>query len=358
MPTTSKFIWTVFVYFIALTLAACNGGNPAPGPVPETPDEPLFKTGLIKDGKPKYGVMHFRPKRLAAPAPDAFNWEDKGFSTPVRNQGNCGSCWAFGGTQTIEMAYRIFAGKSIDFSEQDLVGRLFSGCGGGYFTGDFQVSKGQLSEADCPYKASNFRCKRVPPAVAGQGVKWGMVGQHGRSPTVDELQASIQNFGGIAVTVTANNSFMNYKGGLSQSCPHGSTNHIVTLTGWKTDKGKVYFKLKNSWGESWGEKGYGWFPAGCYDLAEEASWLAIDAVPCKPPAIKLPAEYVLNYDDDVVLAVKTIPGVSYSWWNATVKLGDGPLLEMIAKESMVVTMKAVNQCGSAEIQTLISIKNP
>lgn len=348
-----------FLLLAVLALSACSK-DPSPAPI-LNPDAPTseYSTGLIKDPKRTMGVLHFRAKRFEAPIPAEFDWETQGFKTPVRNQGGCGSCWAFGGTQTIEMGYKIFGGRDIDFSEQDLTGRLFYGCGGGYFTGKFQVEQGQLAESDCKYSASNHRCPRVPPAVAGKGMNWGLVGQTNRSPSNEELQTAIMTYGAIAVTVTANNSFGSYKGGLSQQCPHGSTNHIVTLIGWKTGPdSKVYYHLKNSWGESWGEKGYGWFRAGCYDLAEEASWLAVDAVPCKPPSVKLPAEVILNYGDDVVLAVKPAAGVQYSWWRADQKLGDGAQLELTARESMVVILKAKNQCGDGEVQSLVTVRNP
>lgn len=355
--------WFSILLFISLILAIgrCNqeSGITPVTPVAPIPGQKIFATGLKKDGKPKYGVMHFIPRHRVTAA-ENFSWEDQGFATPIRDQGSCGSCWAFGGTQTLEMGYKIFTHQDIDFSEQDLVGQLFDGCGGGYFTGDFQVAKGQLAEKDCTYSASDRKCKRVPPPVAGQGISQGMVGQNNRKPTEQELQDAIQSYGAISVTVGANNAFMNYSGGFEKSCPSVGTNHIVALTGWKTNPadGKVYFKIKNSWGESWGEKGYGYFKKDCFSLAEEAAWLAVQNVPCPPPAVKLPAEIVLNYGDDVELTVKNVPGVVYAWYQDKTKLSDSYLLEMVAKESMVLTLTAKNQCGDAEIQTLVTIKNP
>ncbi len=350
----------IFALFLLLVLFACNDQNQSvigPGPSPSPSEEPkVFSTGLIKHPKRHYGVMHFIPKKMfgvEASAPDAFSWEDKGFATPVRDQANCGSCWAFGGTQTIEMGYKIFAHKDIDFSEQDLVGKLFYGCNGGYFTGDYQVSHGQLAEKDCPYTATNKKCASTP--IAGKGVSWGLVGKPGRGPSDEELQNAIMTYGPVAATVCANGSFMNYKGGLASMGPACGTNHIITLTGWKTANGKVYFKIKNSWGLKWGEQGYGWFQRGSYNLAEEASWLAVEAVPCQPPKIKLPKEITVEAGDEIVVAVKKIDGVSYTWFENNAQIGSGNELTIVPTMDTVYHVVAKNQCGDAEIQMLVTI---
>lgn len=334
---------------LLLALAACSD-KPTPAPQPVS----NFATGLIKPDKREYGVMHWRAKRFQAPLPAEYDVEADGGKTPVRNQGNCGSCWAFGGTQTFEIGMQKFGGKTIDFSEQDLVGKYYSGCGGGYFVGEYQVKSGQAEEKDCPYSASNRRCTAKPVA---QAVNWGMVGQPNREPTDEELQTAILAYGSVAVTVGANNSFMNLKSGFNTACPSAGTNHIVALVGWKTNPadGKIYFRIKNSWGTNWGDGGYAYVKRGCWNLAEEASWLAVAQVPCQPPKAHLPKESVLAYGDDVRLAVKPETGVTYSWYRADMKLADGPFLDMVARETMTVTLKASNRCGEAEVISLVSV---
>lgn len=347
-----------YIFLLALILIGCNTDPvpPGPGPTPNPEPQKEYATGLLKPRDRQYGVLHFIPKNLKGPIPAEFSWEDKGFETPVRDQGNCGSCWAFGGTQTLEMAYKIFAGKTIDFSEQDLVGKLYSGCGGGWFTGEHQVSKGQTDEQSCPYRASNSKCPTSAKPV-GKGISWGMVGKPGRAPSEDELQNSILTYGPIAVTVTATGAFMNIGAGLHTGCPHGQTNHIVTLTGWKTGTdGKIYFKIKNSWGTGWGVKGYGFVKAGCYDLAEDASWIAIEAIPCPPPKIRMPKSITVEPGEEIVLAVKKIEGVTYAWYEGTKLIGDTNLLVIVPEYDTVYRVVAKNQCGEAEIQTMILTK--
>lgn len=346
-----------FICVIMLTLffACSKTPDPAPAPiVPEESTELKYSTGYIKDDAPKYGKMFFAP--AARKYPPDFSWEDEGFETPVRNQGNCGSCWAFGGTQAIEMGYKIFAHKEIDFSEQDLVSTMFYGCGGGNHVFNRQVEKGQMAEADCPYTASGRKCPN-PFKAAGKPLSGGYVGQENRRPTDEELQAAITNYGALSVTVGANGSFGNLDGGFAKGCPSVGTNHIVALTGWKTNPadGKIYFKIKNSWGTGWGKDGYSFVRRGCWNLAEDATFVVVEKAPCPPPAVKLPAEYVLHYQDEVLLSVKNIPGVTYAWFREKEKIGDASSLEVYAQESMVLKLVAKNQCGSAEIQTKITV---
>jgi hypothetical protein len=332
-------------------LPACD--NPKPVPVPE-PSVVQYATGLVRPDHAEYGVLHFTPKHHAGPMPENFDWVAQGKDTPVRNQGNCGSCWAFGGTQTLEGAAKVFLGQDVDLSEQQLVGNLYSGCGGGYFTYEFQLQYGQTEEKNCPYSATNKRCsKTLPPAV--KPIAGGMCGQPNRRPTVEELELAIMTYGYISVTVAANGAFMSYSGGLGD-CGGGQTNHIVTLVGWKTANGKVYFHLKNSWGTKWGEKGYGWFRAGCYNLAEEASWIAVQSTPCTPPALKLPKYYPVAWGDEIVLAAKKIDGVTYEWLEDGKVIGTESEVSYQARETKAITLKVHNACGDGEIKTEIRVE--
>lgn len=331
---------------------ACSTESPKPNETPVFGDSGEYSTGLIKDPKRAYGVMHFTAKRFQAPLPEAYDVELEGGKTPVRNQGNCGSCWAFGGTQTFEIGMQKFGGKTIDFSEQDLVGKLFYGCGGGYFTGEFQTKTGQAEEKDCPYQASNKKCSAKPIAKAEN---WGLVGKPNKQPSDEELQTAILNYGSVSVTVGANNAFGNLKGDHSTSCPRSGTNHIVAVVGWKTIEGKIYFKVKNSWGTSWGNAGYMYIPRMCWNLAEEASWLSVISVPCQPPKVHLPKEVTLTHGDEVRFAVKAEVGVTYAWYRGEDKLADGPVYDLVARESLVLVLKAKNACGEGEVMTMVTV---
>lgn len=348
-----------FVFFTLLAAVSfglffsCSKETNTPVKPNETPVFGDYNTGLIKDPKRAYGLLHFSTNSFNAPMQAEYDVEQDGGKTPLRDQGGCGSCWAFGGTQTFEIGMQKFGGKTIDFSEQDLVGKLFYGCGGGYFTGEFQTKTGQLDEAHCPYKGTNFKCPAGP--IAAKASNWGLVGQPNRPPTDEELQASILAYGSVAATVGADTRFANLKGDIATGCPSTQTNHIVTLVGWKTVAGKVYFKVKNSWSSAWGNAGYMYIPRGCWNLAEEASWLSVSQVPCQPPKVRLAKEVFLNYGDEVRFAVRPELGVTYTWYNGKDKLADGPTFDMVARESIVLTLKAQNSCGAGEVISMITV---
>lgn len=342
------------VILMTLGIVACNDTKPVP-PAPPGPAPVVeYATGLKAPALKEFGVLYWDAARKLGATPENFDWSDQGYVTPVRDQGNCGSCWAFASTQTIEMAYLIFAHKTIDFSEQELVGNLYYGCGGGYGAGEYQVNKGQTDEASCKYTATNKKCTGVKPV--GKGTSWGYVGTAGKRPTVAQVQTAIQAYGAVWVTVCANSAFMNYRGGLSPVGPACRTNHMVALTGWKTVNGKVYFHMKNSWGLGWGEAGYGWFTLGSYNMGEDAGYIAVDSLPCPPPKLKLPSEMIVVAGDEIVIALKKVDGVSYAWFQGSTQVGEGNELVVTPSTDTVYRAAIKNSCGAGEIQVKVTIK--
>jgi len=189
--------------------------------------------------------------------PDSVDWREKGVVTPVKNQGSCGSCWAFSVTGVVEGAVAIKTGQLNSLSEQQLVdcSQPFGpqGCNGGWPSDALKYiisNKGLCTEADYPYKGTGGSCqeKSCTPVDSITSVV--------TVPANDELSlkaAAAQNPVSVCLDAT---SFMMYSGGVFDSSCGTQLDHAVLVVGYGTDAGKDFWLVKNSWGASWGEQGY------------------------------------------------------------------------------------------------------
>lgn len=212
----------------------------------------------------------------------AFNWRDAGKVTPVRSQGSCGSCWAFGAMGAYEGSYAIRNNLKIDASEQDIVSCAGAGsCRGGWYDPvfDFMLTNGVAREATVPYQAVNGTCKNVYKPY--RAVNWGFVTVKRDIPSVKELKEALCKYGPLAVAVRTNNAFRAYSGGGVVFNAHaaGSVTHAVTLVGWNDDK--QAWLIKNSWGTNWGDNGYMWIGYGVSSIGYAATWVQAPYVKIK-----------------------------------------------------------------------------
>ena len=187
--------------------------------------------------------------------PTTWDWREHNGGTPVKHQGSCGSCWAFGTVAVMEALIKIKTGKEIQLSEQQLVScrPSFGSCMGGFFALDFYRSHGAIYQQDFPYKGLWSGCKWLAPKHE-KLKSWAYVGATNRQPTTEELKTALYKFGPVAVTMSASGPFHYYQKGLYNGCVNGGINHIVTLVGWN-DADHSWI-VKNSWGKNWGEDGY------------------------------------------------------------------------------------------------------
>lgn len=242
-----------------------------------------------------------------------FDWRQNKGATPVRDQGACGSCWAFGTLGAFEGSYRIKNNLIIDSSEQDILdcNPWNYNCQGGWWAFDYLIDTGCARESSYPYKAVKGLCQPKPRPY--KATAWGYVGSS-EIPAAAEIKQALCQYGPLAVAVFVTPHFLAYTGGVFNACINvwqGSTNyavddlikpgsgfdiyicitagtsgsaepswpgpppqnnppstvidgtvtwkylgrinHGVTLIGWDDSKGA--WLIKNSWGMGWGETG-------------------------------------------------------------------------------------------------------
>jgi len=188
------------------------------------------------------------------------NWVTAGAVAPVKDQGHCGSCWAFSAVSALETANYLQKKMSSvpTYSEQQLVdcaGGSYhnKGCHGGLMDNAFRYVEAHplQTEDDYPYRGVEGSCK----SGTGHGTATGFTDvQRG---SASQLRAAL-NGQTVSVAIQANESvFQFYKSGVLDSAACGtSLNHGVISVGYGTENGKDYFLVRNSWGPSWGDKGY------------------------------------------------------------------------------------------------------
>ena len=190
------------------------------------------------------------------------------YLAPIRNQGSCGSCWAFAGGGIVDSSYRIRYARNANVAEQELVdcagglaNAVINGCGGFFIESTMLHLQldGVAWEANYPYVAQD-RGTCSNPAWSYKISTWGWVGIGFASVT--EIKNALCAYGPVATTIDATDLFQDYTGGVFQEKPRSQygvvpiTNHAVMIVGW--DDSKQAWRVKNSWGTGWGESGYAW----------------------------------------------------------------------------------------------------
>jgi C1A family cysteine protease len=239
----------------------------------------------LADEQKNLGAAGKAPAKADASCAKAAHYDlrEKHVVGPVRNQGQCGSCWDFAAMAALETSWAMINGKLIHASEQQILSCAATGgsCNGGLFQWTFLylMFHGVASEADLPYQAKATACDHKAPQPYSASI-WAFVHPFGITPGVGELKEAICEHGAVAATVYVSDAFQQYTGGVFNEQNNGHwPNHAIALIGW--DDKKNAWLLRNQWGTSWGEDagdpasggGYMWIEYGSNRVGLGAAWV-------------------------------------------------------------------------------------
>jgi len=218
----------------------------------------MLKTGGLRM---KHSVVTpFAWKGRKTELPKEIDWVKKGAVTAVKNQGTCGSCWSFSTTGALEGAYAISHGELVALSEQNLVSCDTSdnACSGGLMDNAFkwvQDNGGLCKESDYPYVSGD---KEVPSCKTSCKIVSGSAPS--KYTDVDSTETALMKAVSgqpVSVAIEADQSaFQFYSSGVMTGSCGTSLDHGVLVVGYGEEDGHSYWKVKNSWGASWGVDGY------------------------------------------------------------------------------------------------------
>ena len=282
-----------------------------------------------------------------------------GTTTPIKDQGSCGSCFAFATVAPLEHEIKKRCGIEEDLSEQYLLSCNDNGWNcrvGGWFAHDYHMNyattgevPGAVLEANFPYTATDEPCD--PPHPHKYRIQdWHYLGLY---PSSDKIKQAIMDYGSVSCGICVGPLFAAYKTGIfnaneDQYCSIAA-NHAVALVGW----GPGYWILKNSWGADWGESGYMRIAFDASNVGYKANYIVFTGSGCptpptppKPQADLVPSFRLLRvYTGGMRVAATvtvsnigkaTSPSCQVQWWLSS----DGTTLERLVSTTTLRSIRA------------------
>jgi len=201
-----------------------------------------------------------KPSYSEGEAPSTWDWRDQGKVSPVRNQGMCGSCWAFSAIGNIESVYAKKTGQILQFSEQQLVDcdTVDHGCGGGLMEDAYKYleTSGVMTEENYNYTGQKGACKFDQSKALAKVTGY----KYASSQDENVIKQFLYENGPLAIAINATPLQFYFFGIFNPwfewICNPKELNHGVLLVGYGISGNTPYWIVKNSWGQGWGEKGF------------------------------------------------------------------------------------------------------
>lgn len=204
------------------------------------------------------------PFPLRYDLPSEYDWRDFNGVTPVKAQGNCGSCWDFAALAALEASILIHGGMELDLSEQAILSCATpdQGCDGGSATVAWMWIKenGGIDESCMPYQARDYiPCKQDACEKIATVRDWVFIPND-----VDAIKTTLYEYGPVKTNFCVYGDFRNYNDGCYAHDGDDPINHAILILGWDDNQcgGHGAWLIKNSWGTNWGMNGYAWIKYG------------------------------------------------------------------------------------------------
>lgn len=317
-------------------------------------NEAMHAMGLIlpKNWRHNSNFVQQSPFTLKDALPSHFDWREQNGVTPIRNQKSCGSCWAFASSASMADNILIKDKQSRDLSEQYLVNCERHGwnCSGGFWAFDmFEEGKGTVYESELPYTGANGSCP-ANLSYHEKSSRWAFIGSvFEQTPAVEDIKRAIVEFGPVASAVNVTFPFQFYRGGIFSGCSPTTDkelNHAVNLVGW--DDAGGYWIMRNSWGESWGEKGYMRIKYGCNGIGMASAYVNYKPACQNQPVALAGADKKIKLGESAQIGSPELAGKNFTW-SPVEDMDDptSPTPTVTPKEGAIYTVRVTNECGAA-----------